>query len=140
MDPSLVGSRMSSDAMSEQSSVREGTGYDEAFGSGIELEDFSPSSGREMSAQSLDGEDECYVEDLEIEVGKESWIDGGDAPDGEESDDDESDDGEGSSEGDSAGPRDNCPFILPAEWAVNKFLTSMSDRSEEHTSELQSPA
>ena len=54
MAPSLVGSRMSSDAMSEQSSVREGTGYDEAFGLGIELEDFSPSSGRETSTQSLD--------------------------------------------------------------------------------------
>ena len=128
MDPSLVGSWMSSDAMSEQSSVREGVGYDEAFGSGVESEDFSPSSGRETSAQSLDGEDECYVEDLEIEVRKESWIDGGDAPDGEESDDDESDDGEGSSEGDSVGPGDNRPFILPAEWAVNKFLPSMSDK------------
>ena len=119
---------MSSDAMSEQSSVREGVGYDEAFDSGVELEDFSPSSRRETSAQSLDGEDECYVEDLEIEVGKESWIDGGDAPDGEESDDDESDDGEGSSEGDSVGPGDNRPFILPTEWAVNKFLPSMSDK------------
>ena len=126
MDPSLVGSRMSSDAMSEQSSVREGTGYNEAFGLGIELEDFSPSSGRETSAQSLDGEDECYAEDLEIEVGKENWIDSGDAPDGEESDGDG--DGEGSSEGDSAGPGDNRPFILPVEWAVNKFLLSMSDK------------
>ena len=130
---------MSSDAMSEESSVREGAGYDEAFGSGVESEDFSPSSGRETSAQSLDGEDECYAEDLEIEVGKESWIDSGDAPDGEENDGedapdgdendgDESDDGEGSSKGDSAGPGDNRPFILPAEWAVNKFLPSMSDK------------
>ena len=119
---------MSSDAMSKQSSVREGAGYEEAFGLGVESEAFSPSSGRETSAQSLDGEDECYVEDLEIEVGKESWIDGGDAPDGEESDDDESDDGEGSSEGDSVGPGDNRPFILPAEWVVNKFLPSMSDK------------
>ena len=117
---------MSSDAMSEQSSVREGTGYDEAFGLGIELEDFSPSSGRETSAQSLDGKDECYAEDLEIEVGKENWIDSGDAPDGEESDGDG--DGEGSSEGDSAGPGDNRPFILLVEWAVNKFLPSMSDK------------
>ena len=119
---------MSSDAMSEQSSVREGVGYDEAFGSGVELEDFSPSSGRETSAQSLDGEDECYVEDLEIEVGKENWIDGGNAPDGEENDGDESDDGEGYSEGDSTSPGDNCPFILPAEWVVNKFLPSMSNK------------
>ena len=50
MDPSLIGSQMSSDAMSEESSVCEGVGYDEAFGSGDESEDFSPSSGREMSA------------------------------------------------------------------------------------------
>ena len=63
---------MSSDAMSEESSLRKGAGYDEAFGSGVESEDFSPLSGRETSAQSLDDEDECYAEDLEIEVGKES--------------------------------------------------------------------
>ena len=74
MDPSLVGSQMSSDAMSEESSVRKGVGYDEAFGSGVESEDFSPSSGRETSAQSLDGEDKCYAkggEEVEIGVGKE---------------------------------------------------------------------
>ena len=74
MDPSLVGSQMSSDAMSEESSIREGAGYDEAFDSGVESEDFSPSSRRETSAQSLDGEDECYAkesEEVEIEVGKE---------------------------------------------------------------------
>ena len=62
---------MSSDAMSEESSVREKAGYDEAFGLGVESEDFSPSSGKEMLAPSFDGEDECYAEDLEIEVGKE---------------------------------------------------------------------
>ena len=97
MDPSLVGSQMSNDVMSEESSVREGASYDEAFGSGDKSEDFSPLSGRETSAQSLDGEDECYAEEseeVEIEVGKEgSWVDGGDAHDGED------DDGEGSSEG-----------------------------------------
>ena len=49
---------MSSDALSEESSVREGAGYDEAFDSGDESEDFSPSSGRETLAQSLDSEDE----------------------------------------------------------------------------------
>ena len=52
---------MLSNAMSKESSVHEGAGYDEAFGSGDESEDFSPSSGRETSAQSLDGEDECYM-------------------------------------------------------------------------------
>ena len=74
MDPSLVGSQMSSDAISEESSVHEGAGYDEAFGSGNESEDFSPSSGRKTSAQSLDGEDKRYAEEseeVEIEVGKE---------------------------------------------------------------------
>ena len=65
---------MSSDAMSEESSVRKGAGYFEAFGSGDESEDFSPLSGRETSTQSLDGEYECYAEEseeVEIEVGKE---------------------------------------------------------------------
>ena len=133
---------MSSDTMNEESSVREGVGYDEAFGSGVESKDFSPSSGRETSTQSLDGEDECYAEEseeIEIEVGKEeSWVDGGDAPDGEEGD---GDDGEGSSEGALAGPGDNRPFILPAEWAVNKFLTSMSDKIfSELASSTKSPS
>ena len=65
---------MSSDALSEESSVREGAGYDEAFGSGDKFEDFSPSSGKETSAQSFDGEDEGYAEGSEevgVEVGKE---------------------------------------------------------------------
>ena len=132
MDPSLVGSQISSDAMSEESSVREGAGYDEAFGSGDESKDFLPSSGREMSAQSLDGEDAGYAEGNEevgVEVGKEgSWGDGVDDHDGEDGDGDEEDDGEESYEGASVGPGDNRPFILLAEWAVNKFLPSMSDK------------
>ena len=123
---------MSSDAMSEESSVRKEAGYDKAFDLGDESEDFSPSSGREMSAQSLDDEDECYAEEskeVEVEVVKEgSLVDGDDAHDGEEGDGDEDDDGEGSSEGASVGPGDNRPFILLAEWAVNKFLPSMSDK------------
>ena len=52
---------MSSDVSCEESSVREGAGYDEAFGSGDESEDFSPSSERETLAQSPDG-DEGYTE------------------------------------------------------------------------------
>ena len=40
MDPSLVDSQMSSDETSEQSSIREGAGYDEVFGSGDEFESF----------------------------------------------------------------------------------------------------
>ena len=51
--------------MSEESLVRKGAGYDEAFGSGDEFEDFSSSSGRETSAQSLDSEEECYAEESE---------------------------------------------------------------------------
>ena len=118
---------MSSDALSEEPSVREGAGYNEAFSSGDESEDFSPSSGRETSAQSLDGEDEGYAEGSEEvgvgEVGREgSWGDGGDVDDGEDGDGDEEDDGVESCEGVSVGPGDNRPFILPVEWAVNKFL------------------
>ena len=117
---------MSSDALSEELSVREGAGYDKAFSSGDESKDFSPSSGRETSAQSLDGEDEGYAEGSEEvgvgEVEKEgSWSDGGD-------DNDEEDEGEESCEGASVGPGNNHPFILPIEWVVNKFLPSMSDK------------
>ena len=41
---------MSSDALSKESSVREGAGYDETFDSGDESEDFSPLLERETSA------------------------------------------------------------------------------------------
>ena len=50
MDLSLIGSQMSSDASSEQSSVREGAGYDEAFGSSDESKGFSRSLKGETSA------------------------------------------------------------------------------------------
>ena len=47
---------MSSDALSEESSVRKGAGYDEAFGSGDESKGFSRSSKRETSTQSPNGD------------------------------------------------------------------------------------
>ena len=50
MNLSLVGSQMSSEATSDQSSVRDEAGYDEVYGSGHEPEDFSWLSKREMSA------------------------------------------------------------------------------------------
>ena len=124
---------MSSDVLSEESSVREGASYDKAFGSGDESKDFSPSSGRETSALSLDDEDEGYAEGSEEvgvgEVGKKwSWGDDGDDNDGEDGGGDKEDDEEESCEGASVGPGDNHPFILPVEWAINKFLPSMSDK------------
>ena len=70
MDPSLVGSQMSSDASCGESSVHEGAGYDEAFGSGHELEDFSLLSGRGMSARSPDG-NESYTGEDEVGKGRE---------------------------------------------------------------------
>ena len=71
MDPSLVSSQMSSDVSCEESSVREGAGYDETFGSSDESEDFSPSLERGTSARSPDGE-EGYTEGGkdEVEEGK----------------------------------------------------------------------
>ena len=117
---------MSSDALSEESSVREEAGYDKNFGSGNEYKDFSSSSERETSAQSPDSEDENYAERSDEvgvdKVGKEgSGSDGGD--DGDEEDDDKE-----SCEGTSVGPGDNRPFILPVEWAINKFLPLMSNK------------
>ena len=107
---------MSSDVSCEESSVREEAGYDETFGSGDESKDFSPSSERETSAQSPDGNDESYAErskevEREDKVGKE-----GSGSDGDDDGDEEDDDGdEESCEGTSVGPRDNRPFILPEE-------------------------
>ena len=65
MDLSLIGSQMSSDASCKESSVLEGGGYDEAFGSGDESENFSPSLKRETSTQSLDDDVESYAEGSE---------------------------------------------------------------------------
>ena len=44
---------MLSDALSEESSIRKGAGYDETFGLGDESEDFSPSSERERHRPNL---------------------------------------------------------------------------------------
>ena len=44
------------------------------------------------------------------------------------SDGDKDEGDEESCEGTSGGPGDNCSFILPEDWAVNKFLPMMSDR------------
>ena len=122
MDPSLVGSQMSSDASSEQSSVRDGAGYDEVFGSGQESNGFSGSLERETSAQSLGNDVEDYVEGVEEVVGEDE---GEGESDGDE-DEDEGD--EESYEKASVSPKGNRPFILPEDWAVNKFLPKMSDR------------
>ena len=114
MDPSLVGSQMLSDVSCEESPVREGAGYDETFGSGDESEDFLPSSERETSARSPDG-DESYTEGDkdEVEEGRgEDEGDGGDINvDGDDSDGDDSDGDKGPSEGVLEGPGDNHPFI-----------------------------
>ena len=123
MDPSFVGSQMSSDASSEQSSVRNGAGYDEVFGSGQKFDDFSGSSERETSAQSLGNDVEDYVEGVKEElVGK-------DEGEGESDGDEDEDEGDKESyEEASVSPRGNRPFILLEDWAVNKFLPKMSDR------------
>ena len=105
---------MSSDASCEESSVCEGAGYDETFGSGHELEDFSLSSERGTSARSPDGNESCTGEDeVEDEVGKGregEGVEGDMCTDGERSDGDDSDGDQGDGEEE---PGDNRPFILP---------------------------
>ena len=118
---------MSSDATSEMSSIREGAGYDEVFSSGYESEGSSWSSERETSAQSLDEEVESYGEEGEEEIVSE----GGEVEEGEDVRDSDGDGDEGdedSCEGTSGSLGGNCPFILPEDWVVNKFLPKMSDR------------
>ena len=118
---------MSSDASCKESSVREGAGYDEAFGSGDESEDFSLSSERETSAQSPDGDVESYAEgSKEVEDEREDEVEEGEKESGSDGDDDDGD--EESCEGTLVDLRDNRPFILPKDWAINKFLPMMSDK------------
>ena len=122
MYPSLVGSQMSSDASSDQSSVRDGAGYDEVFGSGQESDGFLESSGKEASTQSfsvdvedrvegvrgkvlnvveVEGIDEEVVGDGNWEEGDEEIYSDGARDDGSEvsSDGNEDEDDEESSEG-----------------------------------------
>ena len=123
MNLSLVGSQMSSEVTSEQSSVCEGVGYDEVFGSGHEAEDFSWSLERETSAQSPDDEVKSYDEENEEEVVNEDEVEEGD-----ESDEDDDDGDKESYERTSGSLGGNRPFILLENWTVNKFLPKMSDR------------
>ena len=92
MDSSLVGSQMSSDSLSEQSLVREGAGYDEAFGSSDEFEGFSHLSEREMSAQSFDSDVESYAEESEEVVDeREVEVEEGERESGSDEDEDDGD-------------------------------------------------
>ena len=100
---------MSNDTSCEESSVHEGVGYDETFGSGDESEDFSPSSERETSAQSLDGDDESYAEGSEEVKGEDKVGKEGSGSDGDDDGDEES------YEGTSVSLGDNYPFNLPKE-------------------------
>ena len=130
MDLPLVGSQMSSDASSEQLSVYNGAGYDEVFGSGQESDSFSGSSERETTTQSPGDDVEGYIKGVKEEVIGEDEGEG--ESDGDE-DEDEAD--EESYKEASVSPGGNRPFILPKDWAINKFFPKMSDRvfKELHT-------
>ena len=118
---------MLSDEKSEQSSIHDGAGYDEVFSSGDESKGFSRSSERETLTQSPDDDVESYTEENEEVVDeREDEVEEGERESGSDGDKDEGD--EESYEGTSRGPGDNRPFILPEDWAVNKFLPMMSDR------------
>ena len=133
MDLSLVGSQMSSDTSSDQSLVRDRAGYDEVFGSGQESDGFSESSGREMLAQSPSNDVEDHVEGVREKVLSEVEVEVGDEKIDSDKNGDEGD--KESCEGTLGSSGGNCPFILPEEWAVNKFFPKMSNRvfNELHT-------
>ena len=124
MNLSLVGSQMSSEATSEQSSVRKEVGYNEVFVSSHESEEFSWLSEWETSAQSPDDDVKSYDEKNEELVVNEDKVEEGER----ESDGDDNDGDEESYEGTSGSPGGNRPFILPENWTVNKFLPKMNDR------------
>ena len=109
---------MSRETMSEQSSVRDGAGYDEVFQTGREPgEGSSWSSGDGSSVQSSDGKTKDYdvgggrVDVIQVD---ESRSDGSSADD--------------TSESTSGGSGDDRPFILPKEWTVNHFMPTMTEK------------
>lgn len=116
---------MSRETPSDQSSIRDGAGYDEVFPSGREpAEGLSWSSERESSTPS-DG-------DIESSRGSEVSGDVGDGDQGFRenasiSDGSESDGDEEALESTSGSSGDDRPFILPSEWSVNNFLPTMSE-------------
>ena len=120
---------MSREAMSEQSSVREGASYDEVFQTGDEPEEgLSWLSEREMSTHSADEEAESCVGEGEKEMVEddEREVEGNEE---EENDEDEGDVNERALEVRSSGsPRSGHarPFILPQMWTVNDFLPKMT--------------
>ena len=133
MNLSLIGSQMSREALSEQSSIPEGASYDEVFSSGHEPKSFSWLSERETSAQSPDKEVGSYGKEGREEIISKGGVisEEGEVEEGEEerdSDGDGDDDDEESYEGTSGSPGGNRPFILPSIWTVNDFLPKMSDR------------
>ena len=124
MPPSLVGSQMSRETTSEQSSVSDGAGYDEVFPSGHEpKEGFFWLSKRETSAQSSDEELESYKGEDEGVMSNEE-----DEGEGRESDGDNNDGDEEALDSNPGALGDDCPFILPKIWTVNDFLPTMLDK------------
>ena len=82
---------MSNDKKSEQSSVCDGKGYDEVFGSGDEFKGFLHSLERETSAHSPD-EDESYTGESEEVVNEgEDEVEEGERESGSDGDEDEGD-------------------------------------------------
>ena len=133
----LVGSQMSREVTSEQSSARDGVGYDEVFQSGHKPEEgFSWLSKRETLAQPCDEELESYREGdkgiMSNEEGKGVMSNEEGEEEKRENDDDNDGDEDNSDEevldSTSGAPRDDRPFILPKIWTVNDFLLMMSDK------------
>ena len=119
---------MSSEATSDQSSVRDGVSYDEVYGLGHKLEYFSWSSERETSTQSFDDDVESYDKENKEEVVNEDEEEVKEGEGERESDRDDNDGDKESYEGTLGSPGGNRPFILPENWTINKFLPKMSNR------------
>ena len=125
------------EATGEQSSVCEGSGYDEVFllGHGPK-EGLSWSSEREPSVYSPVDEKEDYNrEEVKERDGDEDEYDEGEGENegelkGEDDKDEEESNGGASVEGSSGSPGDGytCFFILPGIWTVNDFKSMMTTK------------
>ena len=116
---------MSKGVISEQSSIREGAGYDEVYQTGHELkEGHSWSSERETSARSPEEDEEDYIGKEDEEERDEGEVEGDGAMEGDEDDTDDRAPEIGSLGNPESGY--THPFILSKIWTVNDFLPMMT--------------
>ena len=118
---------MSRGAISEQSSVCEGAGYDEVYQSSQEPEEgHSWLLGKEMLAHSPDGDGKSYIGEEDEGKGGEGKVGSDGVMEGDRDENDEDNRTPEVGSLGNLGSGHTCSFILPQIWTINDFLPKMT--------------